>query len=165
MDLIVAKKLAVDLMTKHNLIQNGWSFSYDNAKRRFGVCKYRTKTIGLSTHLVSLNDEINVKDTILHEIAHALVGHGHGHNHVWQRKAIEIGCNGKRCYDSKLIKTPEAKYEAVCHGCNHVHKRHKAPRMKSSCGKCSGGRYNEKYLLIYKTKEQRNFQKYLVVKN
>ena len=153
MQLIEAKNLALNLMREHKLLNMGWTFEFDNARRRFGVCRYRTKRIGLSKHLVSLNDEASVKDTILHEIAHALVGGGHGHDHVWRSKAIEIGCNGKRCYSSNEVETPESRYIATCDGCGKVHKRHKmTDRLKygsSSCGTCSNGSYNPTYKLIW----------------
>ncbi len=146
MQLIEAKNLALNLMREHKLLNMGWTFEFDNARRRFGVCRYRTKKIGLSKHLVSLNDEARVKNTILHEIAHALVGPGHGHNNVWRRKAIEIGCDGQRCYSTKVVETPESRYIAECKGCGKVHKRHKMTRSlkfgSSSCGTCSNGRYN-----------------------
>jgi predicted SprT family Zn-dependent metalloprotease len=153
MNLLEAKNLAIDLMAKHGILDQGWRFQYDNARRRFGSCSYRTKTISLSKHLVSLNDLENVKDTILHEIAHALTP-GHGHDRVWQRKAIEIGCNGKRCYSSFDVQQPESRYIAECSGCGHTHRRHKmTDRLKygsQSCGRCSGGSYNEKYKLEWK---------------
>lgn len=153
MNLLEAKNLANDLMAKHGILDQGWRFQYDNARRRFGRCSYRTKTISLSKHLVSLNDLEKVKDTILHEIAHALTP-GHGHDRVWQRKAIEIGCNGERCYSSFDVQQPESRYIAECKGCGHTHKRHKmTDRLKygkQSCGRCSSGSYNEKFRLEWK---------------
>ena len=159
MKLFEAKVLAIKLMDLHGLLDKGWHFDFDNAKRRFGVCNYRYKRIGLSKHLVELNDVARVKNTILHEIAHALVGHKNGHNDIWRAKALEIGCNGERCYDNSEVSTPEAKYEAVCVGCGHVHKKHKRPTKSASCGKCSSGRYNETYRLVWKTQDERKFAK------
>ena len=149
MNLQEAKTLAITLMDKHGLLDSGWYFEFDNAKRRFGCCKFRTKRITLSRPLVSLNVESEVKDTILHEIAHALVGHLHGHDSVWRRKALEIGCNGERCYSSAEVIKPESKYIAKCGGCGKVYAKHKRARagVRSSCGKCSGGRYNDTYRL------------------
>jgi len=149
-----AKNLAIELMDKHGLLENRWHFQFDNAKRRFGRCSFRLQVISLSKHLVELNDEARVKNTILHEIAHALVGARQGHNHVWRRKAIEIGCDGERCYSSDEVEKPESKYIAECSGCGRTHNRHKMTRGlkygSSSCGFCSGGRYNEKYKLVWK---------------
>ena len=39
-------------------------------------------------------------DTILHEMAHALVGQVHGHDAVWQAQVL--GCSGRRCHDVQL---------------------------------------------------------------
>ena len=152
MKLSEAYQLAMNLMKQHGLLELGWRLQFDNAKRRFGVCKYRSKTIGLSLNLTLLNDEKRVKNTILHEIAHALVGHSHGHDYVWQMKAREIGCDGERCYNSFEVVKPKGNYEAVCPCCGHVHSRFKAPKIgrKSSCGACGNGRYDEKKLLVWK---------------
>jgi predicted SprT family Zn-dependent metalloprotease len=150
MELSRASNLAFNLMAKHGLIEKGWRFEFDNARRRFGVCRFGTKRIGLSQHLVSLNDEAKVKDTILHEIAHALVGVKHGHDWVWRAKAIEIGCDGERCYSSDEVVTPESRYIAECCGCKKTYKKHRKPRSTGSCGKCSGGRYNPTYKLEWK---------------
>ena len=38
----------------------------------------------------------DVLDTILHEVAHAIVGAGHGHDRVWARKMRELGLSPDR---------------------------------------------------------------------
>ena len=38
MDLQLAGKLAIAEMDKHHLISKGWTFRFDNAHRRFGLC-------------------------------------------------------------------------------------------------------------------------------
>lgn len=149
MKLTEAKELAISLMEKHSLLDKGWYFEYDNAKRRFGCCFYYERKITLSKELTSLNDVNRVKNTILHEIAHALVGIGNGHNRVWQNKAIEIGCDGKRCYDSSVVATPTPNYLAVCPNCNKEFKRMKRTTSSHSCGKCCKS-YNPKYKLEFK---------------
>lgn len=149
MDLVKAQELAVNLLYAHSLTNKGWRFQFDSAKRRFGCCKYHSKVITLSKELTMLNEEGRVKNTILHEIAHALVGAGHGHNRVWQKKAIEIGCDGKRCYSIDSVVTPKANYLALCPGCNREHKRMRRPTSNHSCGFCSN-RYDERFKLSYK---------------
>ena len=149
MDLIKAQQLAEKLIRKHKLDVKGWTFVYDNARRRFGCCKYRPKVITLSKYLTHLNDEKEVRNTILHEIAHALTP-GHHHDWVWKAKAKEIGCTGDRCYSSKSVTTPESRYIAICSGCGHTHKKHRLTRSSSSCGYCSGSGYNPTYKLEFK---------------
>lgn len=151
MNLKDTELLACKLLIKHQLINAGWRFKFDNSKRRFGVCNYSKKIIGLSRHLVELNDFFEVNDTILHEIAHALTPNDKGHGPEWQRKCIEIGARPNRCYKSSEIATPELRYQAVCDGCGHVHQRAKriTHNHKISC-KCQRGLpWNEKIELVY----------------
>jgi predicted SprT family Zn-dependent metalloprotease len=150
MELHKAQQLAVKLMEEHNLFETGWRFGFDSAIRRFGCCKYGKKEITLSQRLVLVNNEESVLDTILHEIAHAIVGPRHGHNAVWKAKAIEIGCNGKRCYSSKEVVIPETRYVAICRTCGHTHKRYKRPTRVSACGLCCKGKFNADYILEFK---------------
>ena len=127
-----AETLANRLIKSHSL--KGWKFEFDNALSRFGYCNYRTKTISLSQDLTKLNTTSETTDVILHEIAHALIGIGHGHNKTWKTKAVSIGCEPTRCYNNDVI-TPNHKWQATCPNCNHIVLKHR--RTKSlSCGKC-----------------------------
>ena len=74
---------------------NNWKIGFDHAQRRAGVCYYDKKLISFSTNFLRKADDKEVLDTLLHEIAHAIVGPGNGHNFIWKKKAIEIGCSGK----------------------------------------------------------------------
>ena len=160
MNLSEVKSLALELMAKHQLNYSGWRFEFDNARRRAGVCKHGRKVIGLSKYLLPYMKEEKVKDTILHEIAHALVGPRHGHDWVWQRKAIEIGCNGARCYNphedfhagavDELAS--QSKYTLSCPNCGKVHPAHRRPKREKACGQCcnkyNGGRYTSDFNLV-----------------
>jgi len=143
-----AGQLANSLIKAHNLID--WSFEFDNAVRRFGCCHYNTKTITLSKPLTKLNPASEVKDVILHEIAHALCKRTDYHNHAWQAMAKSIGCNPTRCYSNNVIK-PKPKYITTCKTCG---KQGIANRNnKSACGACcrkyNNGKYSNKYKLTY----------------
>lgn len=92
------KTMAEKAMWDHGLIQKGWTFKWSRAKHDFGYCYHSRKQINLSKPLCLINEETAIMDTILHEIAHALVGNSHGHDRVWRAKAIEIGCNGVRTF-------------------------------------------------------------------
>lgn len=125
-----AAAIATELMTKHGL--DNWKFTFDNAKKRCGFCSYNRRTIGLSLHYVRLNDEELVRNTILHEIAHALVGPAHGHDKVWHKKATEIGCVASRV--NRKAQMPKGKYRAQCPTCGREHHRH---RMTSTVYACA----------------------------
>lgn len=43
----------------------------------------------------NLNND-KIQDTVLHEIAHAIVGNNHHHDRVWRDCAQRIGCTGSR---------------------------------------------------------------------
>ena len=153
MELHEAEKLAHELIgKKHLLYREGWSFKFDNAKTRLGSCQHRSKEITLSRHVTLVNKESSIRNTLLHEIAHALVGRGHGHDWVWRAKALEIGCNGDRC--SMIEGEIPSKWIAECHGCGTIRTAHRKVTRTRSCGKCSGGTFNSKYLIEYKLNEE-----------
>lgn len=146
MKLLAAKQLAVKLMAEHDL--RDWKFEFDNAKRRFGLCSYRKKTISLSKALTELNDEFQIRDTILHEIAHALAGARCGHGYKWRLKAKEIGCTGTRCYSNAVIQ-PKGKYIYKCSECGEETHYHQRARRNFACRTCcnryNGGRYSSQF--------------------
>lgn len=142
MNLNTAKALALDLMGQYNLTTTGWVFKFDRAVRRLGLTNYRAKTISLSEPLTLLNPDSQVRNTILHEIAHALVGSMNGHNDVWRSKAISIGCNGHRETNSAVRVKP--RYNIVCGVCQATWAVHRRTDMTGSwhkqCGKVSLGK-------------------------
>ncbi|MBF0288302.1 MAG: SprT-like domain-containing protein [SAR324 cluster bacterium] len=112
------------LMEKYGLIEKGWKFRFDNAKIRAGQCRYDKKEISISKNLANQAPASEITDTLLHEIAHALVGK-RGHHHEWKRTAISIGCNGNRCHSLQFT---QPKYIQQCEkGCweRQVHRRQK----------------------------------------
>lgn len=147
MKLWEVEKLVDKLFDKHN-INNDWSFGWDSAKRRFGQCNYRKRKISMSKVLTELNEEPVVKDTLLHEIAHALCGTGHHHDNHWKRVAKEIGANPKYCYDEATTITTKPKWIGTCPN-GHAHHRHRKSSGKSSCYTCCP-KYNKDFLVIWK---------------
>jgi predicted SprT family Zn-dependent metalloprotease len=132
-EILEARRLAVGLMRRHGL--NGWHLVFDNAKTRAGICRAVPKQIGLSQVLTALHNEAEVTDTILHEIAHALVGPEHGHDEVWQAKAVAIGSSAKRCVSSNAPK-PAGPWVGTCPS-GHETTRHRQPTRVQSCGHCA----------------------------
>ncbi len=130
-----AHKLALKIIEEHC---PEYSFKFDNAKKRAGCCNYTLKRISISKNLLQFGEE-EVRQTLLHEAAHAMVGPGHHHDHVWKRAARSIGCNGERCHSLKLS---EPMYTISCEPCGVSWKRHRVDsRFKGGiaiCARCYG---------------------------
>jgi len=144
MNLNIAKKLTKEYFKKHKL--DDWTFHFSNAKRRFGCCYYARKKITISKELTKLNSEEIFVNTLLHEIAHALCGPFAGHMKQWKLKAIEIGCDGKRCWDSRKLITSQI-YTVICPKCGHKSQYHKEINVACTrcCVKYNGGRYSKEF--------------------
>ena len=76
-----------------------WTFGFDLSTVRAGVCRYRDKRIDLSVSYCLRATRADVENTLLHEIAHAIVGAEHGHDAVWRARAHALGCTAERCHD------------------------------------------------------------------
>lgn len=87
-----AAQLLRDELDKNALVN--WKVRLtSNINQRFlALCSYKDQCIIINAHHIDLHDEKEIINTIRHEIAHALVGPGHGHNSIWADKAKEIGC-------------------------------------------------------------------------
>jgi len=144
MELRAVRALGVELLALHGL--TSWRFVFDTAKRRAGACKFDSRTISVSRHLMELYSEEHVRDTILHEIAHALVGPKHGHDGVWRAKALAIGCSGSRLVDEDAPRAP-APWRGTCPR-GHTYDRHRRPARPASCTRCDR-RFNPDYLLSW----------------
>ena len=145
MELREIMKLGKQMLLKHKL--DDWTFKLNNAKRCFGTCNYKNKTIYISRIIAKLNSEDEVKDTILHEIAHILAGK-QGHNHIWKEQCLKIGANPKRDCGKEII-LPRGKYEAVCKKCSTIYKRFRKSKVLIVCGMCYS-RSDKRNKLIYK---------------
>jgi len=124
--------LAYALLTEHGLI--GWTFGFDHAVRRAGCCNFRRKRISMALQFARRADEAEIRDTLLHEIAHALVGKKHNHDEVWRAKALQIGCSGERCHD--LCFTPPRYIVACRNGCWRATAERR--RRNVVCRECRG---------------------------
>ncbi len=128
--------MALMLIRQHGLV--GWQFRFDHARRRFGCCKPALKLITLSRPLTLLNPEEQVRDTILHEIAHALTP-GNGHGARWRSKCKELGAKPARCYtDATVVSPPRqaARYEFGCRACGWWVDRRRVTWRHAVCKRC-----------------------------
>lgn len=114
MTLRETREMALALMAQHGLTAKGWTFTFDRARCRLGCADFAKREIRLSAPLTLLNPD-KVRDTILHEIAHALVGLKAGHNYLWQHVARQIGATPERCYGDAA--QPKSRYVFICKHC------------------------------------------------
>lgn len=117
MEIQEATTLALSLMVEHGLGE--WKLVWSKSRRVFGRCIYRTRSIELSKPLVFRNPEAEVRDTILHEIAHALTP-GAGHGSRWKAVCRKIGAKPVRCYSVAEVVVPAKRWKLVCLGCRKV---------------------------------------------
>lgn len=105
MDTALVKKMAEALLVEHKL--DGWRFRFDSAQRRMGCCNYATKTIQISRPYAAVADEEHVRQTLLHEVAHALTP-GARHGVQWKAKVVALGGTPKATTDNPLRELRDA---------------------------------------------------------
>jgi predicted SprT family Zn-dependent metalloprotease len=133
MELDKAFNIACDLMVEHvyNKFDKGL-FAWNNCVQSFGKAYYfddGTPIIELSRKLVELNTEDEVRDTILHEIAHLLTW-GDDHGSKWKKMCVKLGCRPEAKYGEDVVSPPH-KYE-LWRGCDPAFtgkKWYRKPRM------------------------------------
>lgn len=123
--------MAKSLMKQHDL--DDWKLKVDKAKTRSGCCNHTEKHISLSVFYMASASDDEVKNTILHEIAHALAGPNEHHGDKWKAIALSIGCNGERCIN-RSFSTGRFRYTCPC-GKGDVC-RHRRTRRKVVCVHC-----------------------------
>ena len=139
MPLTEVAALGKHLIREHEVksgLKVGWQFAFDLAPARGGLCRHREKQITLSVTYCQKASKEEIVDTILHEIAHAIVGPKHGHGATWKAAARQIGCTAERCH--RIQHTPP-RWHGQC-GCGQQWERQRlSQRIRTSrCGKCKG---------------------------
>jgi predicted SprT family Zn-dependent metalloprotease len=138
-----ARATALALMDQHGLVAAGWVFAWNRRRCGMGLCVFprngRPGRIELSYHFVLRNPEAEIRDCVLHEISHALVGPGHGHDRTWKLKCIEIGARPERCGQADM---PAGRWRAVCPRCGASFNRHRRPKRVTGwhCRGCGPAR-------------------------
>lgn len=99
----------------------------NNSKKCAGMC--------WSNHIINISKRFLVaesttfelcKDTLLHEIAHAIAGVENDHNHVWKNICTQIGCTGEvYCERFEKFKYKIKCMEGCLYGRYHMHPHHK----------------------------------------
>jgi predicted SprT family Zn-dependent metalloprotease len=135
MEYAAAEVLARGLIAEHGLVE--WHFGWNRRKRALGLCRYRERRIELSHHFVRENELGPVRETILHEIAHALAGQRAGHGAAWKAVCLRVGCMPHACDKTGAV-MPRGRWRATCGGCGKEYHRHRRPPASARywCRKC-----------------------------
>lgn len=123
-------------LEQYGLAQQGWRFELSSTKMLVGQCFYQRKLIVYSQHYIEGGPEL-ITDTILHEIAHALVGPGHHHDYIWKAKAASIGANPS--YNAEEVRsTAKPNYIVTCPQCKWREGRYRLKRglLRAHCIYC-----------------------------
>ncbi len=116
-------------------LDESWSFAFDHAKTRAGLCNYNLKRISVSRYLAAKYEDDEIHQVLLHEVAHALAGPRAGHGAAWRSIAQSIGYEGKRLHGGAIAQDL-APWVGTCPA-GHVHYRYRRPSRPLACGKCS----------------------------
>lgn len=138
------ERLANKLIDYHNVDVR---FEWSRAKNSLGACHYlhgEPYKLTLSKPWVPYLTYDDVRDTILHEIAHAKAGHAHGHNHIWKNWARKLGADPTRTADipvdiEERFARDHAKYMYACtnDNCDITGYRNRISRnFTYRCNKC-----------------------------
>jgi predicted SprT family Zn-dependent metalloprotease len=114
-----------------------WSFGFDHARTRAGLCNFTDKRISVSRHLAAKYEDDEVHQILLHEVAHAIAGPRAGHGPQWKSIAYELGYDGKRTHDGSAA-NELAPWLGTCPA-GHEHFRFRQPAKPLSCGVCARG--------------------------
>jgi predicted SprT family Zn-dependent metalloprotease len=149
MEKAIAEDLIRRLMVQHRIAD--WTFKWNRNKHFLGICKYDARRIELSEVYVSMNSFDHVRDTILHEIAHALAGPEAKHGPLWKATAMRLGAHPKSCAGDAVM--PKGRWQALCKTCGREFSKHRKPKRVRShycrrCGPDSGRLWFRDSLLI-----------------
>ena len=140
--------MAEKLMANHlRGTKDPWTFRFDNAKKRGGLCNHGTKTISMSKYLCELWSLDECEQTMLHEIAHALAPKHHRHTQEWYDIAVSIGYTGWITHRNEIA-THRATWVGLCPAGHEYHRFRKPYHRKESCPKCHRG-YSDKHRIVW----------------
>jgi predicted SprT family Zn-dependent metalloprotease len=116
-------------------LDSSWTFGFDNAKLRAGLCDYTHKRISVSRYLSARYDDETNHQTLLHEVAHAVAGASAHHGPRWKAVARELGYVGGTTHHGETA-VELAPWVGVCPAGHTAYRHRRAPRA-TSCSKCA----------------------------
>lgn len=145
--------LTYDLMEQH-LDTRAWRFRWNNRHTAVGVCKHDRPGGGHIEISRPLTAQISVeqaRDTILHEIAHAIAGRQAGHGPLWRKIHRSIGGSAARTVPESELVVPPKPFTGTCPNCGHTKLAYR--RTYIACGACcrrhNQGKFIERYVFVW----------------
>ncbi len=162
------EQFAEQKMAEWGLTEKGWAFTWNNSRRAIGSCKFQrlrhdsifihsrpvklVKEIRLSRFMLGVISEDEQRDTVLHEIAHALDFEQRGtsaHDDTWKWWAVKVGAKPEPCKrmdaNERAAIIKRSKYTLRCPN-GHERAAHRVRKHPTSCGECCPNRFNEAYV-------------------
>jgi predicted SprT family Zn-dependent metalloprotease len=103
-----------------DLLRNVRMRASNRTTRALGVCRFKGgKPFEIVLSHNAFQHEANVsefRDTVLHEIAHAIAGHKAGHGPAWKMVARMIGAKPQRCSNGLAV-SPVQYVTIACYVC------------------------------------------------
>jgi predicted SprT family Zn-dependent metalloprotease len=118
---------------------NDWKFQFNNRKRALGLCNYNRKTIYVSRYFINIVSKDKLKDTVLHELSHALAGAQANHGPNWKAWCLKVGAKPNRIYDmpkEEKVKKPKGKY-TLMFGSEVITELHRISKWANNIDKVS----------------------------
>lgn len=142
-------RIIAPIMQVH-LKDSDWTWGWDRATTRAGVCSFKQKRISFSREVLPHASEEEVRNTALHEVAHYIAGGHAGHGPIWARVMRSLGGNPERSLNmSGTGYKQKVNWIGSCPG-GHKHERQRLTagmrEGKHSCGQCSP-RFDRAYII------------------
>lgn len=139
-----------DALIRLHLDPAVWSFGFDHARTRAGLCNFTDHRISVSRHLAAKYEDDEIHQILLHEVAHAIAGPRAGHGAKWKAVAADLGYDGKRTHDGSAA-NELAPWIGLCPA-GHEHFRFRRPAKPLSCGVCGRG-FSRAHLISWEKRE------------
>lgn len=142
----------LNLMDQWGLTDKHWKFQWNSRKKAFGICNFKEKTIELSSYLWPAISEEEQKDTVKHELAHALdfLQRGYSdHGRQWKIWAMRLGAKPMACAKIAISieEVQPSKYISICPN-GHSFPSHRLRKRRTSCIQCNPHQFDERFVLV-----------------
>lgn len=135
--LLKIERLAQDLIRQHLPTEHGWKFAWGKGKRSVGFCDWASREIRLSRFFAEVNTIERMRETILHEIAHACAGPRAGHGAAWKAECVRLGCPPERLANPEDIVAVPGAWTIECPRCGVLGQRHRPIKIEQyRCRHC-----------------------------